>query len=149
MTNDFQLSSSAFIDGSEIPQKYTCKGPNISPPLEVHGVPEGAASLALIMHDPDAPNGDFLHWTIWNLQPGITTIGENAVPAGVLQGVTDFGKIGYGGPCPPAGTHRYEFEFYALGTELDVRQGATRQELQEAMSDHIIAQTKLTGTASA
>jgi Raf kinase inhibitor-like YbhB/YbcL family protein len=148
-TGNFLLSSPIFAEDGTIPKKYTCKGDNISPPLEIRDVPEDAVSLALILHDPDAPNGDFLHWTIWNIPPDTKSIDEGSVPSGAAQGKTGFGKTGYGGPCPPSGTHHYEFDLYALDKNLNTSAGATRQMLEQAMSGHIIAQTKLVGLVSA
>jgi Raf kinase inhibitor-like YbhB/YbcL family protein len=145
----FTLTSSAFADGTAIPAKYTCKGENMSPPLSIGQPPEKTASLALILHDPDAPSGDFLHWTVWNISPGVNTIAENSVPADALTGMNGFGKIAYGGPCPPSGTHRYEFDLYALDTKVNLLAGASRSELLDAMKDQVLAQTKLTGLFSA
>ncbi|MGH7142245.1 MAG: YbhB/YbcL family Raf kinase inhibitor-like protein [Candidatus Saccharimonadales bacterium] len=141
----FQLKSAAFSNGSPIPEKYTCKDQNINPPLTISGVPDGTTSLALIMHDPDAPSGDYLHWTIWNLSPDLASINENKVPEGAVEGINDFGKVGYGGPCPPAGTHHYLFVLFALDTKLDVTRGAKREEVSEAITDHTITQTTLVG----
>jgi Raf kinase inhibitor-like YbhB/YbcL family protein len=146
---NFQLTSPAFEDDQVIPEKYTCKGEDISPPLAISGTPDAAQSLALIMHDPDAPNGDFLHWTIWNIDPETVTIAENTVPNGALQGKTGFGHAHYGGPCPPSGTHRYIFNLYALSEKLDLAVGSSREDLEEAMEGLIIAQAKLTGNFSA
>src|SRR5690242_10511521 len=102
MDNDtkFVLSSPAFAEGDEIPARYTCKGGNFSPPLTISGVPAGTAKLALVMHDPDAPNGDFLHWTLWRLNPDLREIPENTVPDNAFQGTNSAGNVGYMGPCP-------------------------------------------------
>src|SRR3981081_4501947 len=124
-TSSFQLTSPAFADGTIIPQRYTCKGKNLTPPLQITGTPEGTASMALILHDPDSPSGDFLHWSIWNVNPALSKLEENTVPEGVLQGTNDFGQLGYGGPCPHTGTHRYVFDLYALKAQLDLPAGAT------------------------
>lgn len=145
----FMLTSPAFEDDQAIPEKYTCKGEDISPPLAISGTPDAAQCLALILHDPDAPVGDFLHWTVWNIAPETVTIDENSVPAGALQGKTDFGHAHYGGPCPPSGTHRYIFELYALDEKLDLAVGSNREELEEALEGHVLAETRLTGTFSA
>ncbi|HEV2403178.1 MAG TPA: YbhB/YbcL family Raf kinase inhibitor-like protein [Candidatus Saccharimonadales bacterium] len=144
-----QLNSSAFSQGAEIPKKYTCKGAGVSPALEITGVPALAQSLALIMHDPDAPGGDFTHWTIWNIAPKTTTIAENAIPVEAKQGQNDFGKTGYGYPCPPSGTHRYIFELYALDTTLQLQDGASRSELEISLAKHIIEKAQLNGLVSA
>lgn len=144
-----QLLSPAFADNEPISEKYTCKGENVNPPLSVSDVPNGAKSLVLIMHDPDAPVGDYLHWTVWNMSPETLTIAESALPAGALQGTNDFNKIGYGGPCPHAGVHHYLFELYALDIALPLLTGARRQDLLAAMQNHVIDQCTLTGTVSA
>ncbi|HET8575188.1 MAG TPA: YbhB/YbcL family Raf kinase inhibitor-like protein [Candidatus Paceibacterota bacterium] len=148
METNFKLFSSAFEDGEVIPEKYTCRGEGINPSLEISGVPEGTKSLVLIMHDPDAPSGDFLHWTIWNISQNTMKIPENSVPDNAKEGCTDFGKSGYGGPCPPSGVHHYIFELSALDAKLDLPAGATRAELEKAIAAHIITKTVLTGTVS-
>lgn len=145
----FQLTSPAFEDDQVIPEKYTCKGENISPPLTISGTPDAAVCLALIMHDPDAPNGDFLHWTVWNIDPQTVAIAENSLPAGSLQGRNDGGSVEYMGPCPPSGTHRYVFELYALSNRLDLAIGSSREELEEAMEGLVVAETRLIGNFSA
>jgi Raf kinase inhibitor-like YbhB/YbcL family protein len=146
------ISSPAFQDGERIPAKYTCEGQNVSPQLEGSGVPEKAQSLALIMDDPDAPGGTFTHWVIFNTPPDSLTSPE-AVPTepqlscGTQQGINDFGTIGYGGPCPPPGRpHRYRFTLYALDQPLDLKAGASKEQLLGAMEGHIIEQARLTGT---
>jgi len=142
---DFRLTSPAFADGAAIPDKYTCKGENLSPPLSITGAPEATASLALILHDPDSPSGNFLHWTMWNMPANTAAITENAAPLGSVSGVNDFGETRYGGPCPHTGTHHYVFDLYALDVELALSPGATRQELQDAMEGHVLMQARLTG----
>mgnify|MGYP006278616503 FL=1 len=142
-----QLKSSAFADGGSIPSKYTCDGQDISPPLQVSGVPDGAESLALVMDDPDAPTGTFDHWLVWNVPPDTTDIPEDTEPEGV-QGRTDFGNLGYGGPCPPSGTHTYRFKLYALDARLDLAEGARKANLESAMEGHILAQAGLNGNYS-
>jgi Raf kinase inhibitor-like YbhB/YbcL family protein len=149
LLTDFKLSSPVFDYEQVIPVKYTCKGQNISPPLEIRATPENALSLALILHDPDAPSGDFLHWTMWNIDPGIFRISENSVPKGADQGLNNFGNISYGGPCPPSGTHRYVFDLYALNIILNLKSGCSLPDLERAMQDHIIDRTKLIGLVSA
>src|SRR6266481_5123903 len=111
-----RITSSAFQEGASTPSKFTCDGAGTSPPLQIADVPSGAKSLALIVDDPDAPSGLFTHWTVWNISPQTSTIGEGSTPQGV-QGTNDFGKAGYGGPCPPSGTHRYYFRIFALDRE--------------------------------
>ena len=145
----FQIASPAFANNQAIPAKYTCKGENINPLLRISGVPAGARSLALIMHDPDAPNGNWVHWTLWNVSPTATEIVENSVPQGAREGLTSFGKPSYGGPCPPVGNHRYYFDLYALETEIDLPATSTDQELKKAFKGKTIALAQLMGTFSA
>jgi len=132
-----KLTSPAFDEGGDIPAKYTCDGEDISPPLEIHAVPPEAVALALVMDDPDAPGSTFDHWLVWNISPDVGSIPEDTEPEGV-QGRTDFGRLGYGGPCPPSGTHTYRFKLYALDQTLDLQQGATKDELREAMEGHTV-----------
>src|SRR5437667_12635326 len=113
-----KITSSAFQEGASIPSKFTCDGSDTSPPLQIGDVPSGAKSLALIVDDPDAPSGLFTHWTVWNIPPETIVIGEGSTPKGV-QGTNDFGKSGYGGPCPLSGTRRYFFKAFVLDRELD------------------------------
>jgi Raf kinase inhibitor-like YbhB/YbcL family protein len=142
-----KITSSAFQEGASIPSKFSCDGANTSPPLQIAEVPSGAKSFALIVDDPDAPSGLFTHWTVWNISPQINAIAEGSAPKGV-QGTNDFGKSGYGGPCPPSGTHRYYFKIFALDRELDLPFGAKRGQLDEAMKGHIVAQGELMGRYS-
>lgn len=143
-----RLTSTAFEDSSAIPNTYTCKGQNINPPLDISGVPGSTKSLVLIVHDPDAPVGDFVHWLVWNITPDTTKIGENSVPASSVQGTTDFGNIGYGGPCPPSGTNRYFFELYSLDSQLGLSESTDMAGLRSAMAGHIIDNAKLIGLFS-
>jgi len=148
----FALTSTAFANGGEIPRKYTCDGDDLSPALNWSGVPAGAQSLALIADDPDAPVGTWTHWIIWNLSAKATALPEAAAKVelldnGARQGRNDFKRVGYGGPCPPAGKpHRYFFKLYALDARLDVKAGAGRHELEVAMKPHVLAQTQWMGT---
>jgi Raf kinase inhibitor-like YbhB/YbcL family protein len=142
---EMKLISAAFQSGSEIPAKFSCNGANVSPELQIGGVPAGAKSLVLIVDDPDAPSGLFTHWLVWNIDPQTTKIAENSFPAGAAQGTNDFGKRGYGGPCPPSGTHRYYFKIFALDTKLDVKPAAKRRDLDKAMQGHVLAQGELMG----
>jgi Raf kinase inhibitor-like YbhB/YbcL family protein len=142
-----KITSSAFQQGANIPSKFSCDGANTSPPLEVADAPSGAKSLVLIVDDPDAPSGLFTHWAVWNISPQASTIAEGSTPKGV-QGTNDFGKSGYGGPCPPSGTHRYYFKIFALDRQLDLPFGAKRGKLDEAMRGHVIAQGELMGRYS-
>jgi Raf kinase inhibitor-like YbhB/YbcL family protein len=146
------LESSAFSEGGQIPRQYTCDGRDISPPLSWSGVPEGAKSLALICDDPDASK-TWVHWVIFDL-PARTSGLPEAVPArgsvlgGGTQGTNDFRKVGYGGPCPPSGTHRYMFKLFALDTELKLSSGATSADLERAVKGHILGQATLMGKYS-
>ncbi len=140
-----KIESSSFKNNEAIPSDYTCDGKNINPALIISGVPANAESLVLIMDDPDSPGGTWVHWTIWNIDPKTKGIPENNVPAGAVEGVTDFGTPGYGGPCPPPGTHRYFFKLYALDIMLDLDTSATARDIQEAMQGHILDSTELIG----
>jgi Raf kinase inhibitor-like YbhB/YbcL family protein len=142
-----QLSSKAFEEGGDIPQRYSCKGQNINPPLDIAGVPNEAVSLALIVHDPDAVNTDFVHWIAWDVPASTTMIGEGSLPPSAQNGSNGAGKNGYTGPCPPAGTgaHHYNFEIYALNKQLGLPADTTREQLEQAMKGHILAQSTLIG----
>jgi len=139
-----KITSSAFQQGANIPSKFTCDGSDTSPPLQITDIPSNAKTLVLIADDPDAPGGLFTHWLVWNLPPQTSSIAEGSSPRGV-QGANDFGKSGYRGPCPPPGTHRYSFKVFALDRELDLRSGAKRSQVDNAMKGHIIAQGELVG----
>ncbi len=151
-----EVTSPAFDDGGEIPERFTCEGQDVSPALQLSGVPEEAGTLAIIVDDPDAPRPEpWVHWLIWNLPTATTEIPEAYPPsgdgrklAGSAQGENDFGDVGYGGPCPPPGhgTHRYRFRVYAVDGPLDVAEGASRAELEKAMQGRILAEAELTGT---
>jgi Raf kinase inhibitor-like YbhB/YbcL family protein len=138
--SELSIASPAFSHQGRIPQKHTCDGADVNPPLSIADVPEKARSLALIVDDPDAPAGTWVHWVVWNIGPGTKEIPENSVPQGALQGTNDFRKPGYGGPCPPSGTHRYFFKLYALDASLSLKSGATKAELEKAMKGHFLAQ---------
>jgi Raf kinase inhibitor-like YbhB/YbcL family protein len=148
---EIKLASVAFKDGQSIPAPYTCDGVNISPPLEWSGAPKTAKTVAIVVDDPDAPAGTWVHWVLYNLPADNIGLVENVpatenLKAGGFQGQNDFGKIGYGGPCPPSGTHRYFFRIYALDSELPLKAGATKAELMKAMEGHIVLQGQLMGT---
>lgn len=145
---EMRLSSPAFGDQQRIPGKFTCDGENTSPPLEIANVPDKAKSLALVLEDPDAPYGTFIHWTLWNLSPRLSRIEENQEPRESVCGKNSWGHNRYGGPCPPTGTHRYEFRLYALDTYLDISGSSNRDQLQDAMEGHILAVARLTGLYS-
>jgi len=147
-----QLTSSDFAEGRPIPEKYTCDGADISPPLKWTNIPQGAKSLALVCDDPDAPAGTWVHWVLYELPPAVTEMPEG-VPTtetifnGAKQGVNDFKRIGYGGLCPPrGGPHRYFFKLYALDAELQLKAKATKKDLLRAMEGHILAEGQLMGT---
>jgi Raf kinase inhibitor-like YbhB/YbcL family protein len=147
------ITSSAFSEGQAIPTRYTCDGPDVSPDLALSGVPEAAASLALICDDPDAPMGTWVHWVLFNIPADADGLSaeissDATLENGALHGTNDFGKLGYGGPCPPGGTHRYFFKLYALDTVLDLDSGITKAQLLEAMEGHVLAEAQLMGTYS-
>ena len=152
--NMFALKSNAFAGGSDIPSRFTCDGENISPEMTWTGAPPGTKSFALIVHDPDAPRpGGFTHWVLFNIPSNAENIAENTpreptLPNGAIQGKNDGGNIGYTGPCPPSGTHRYNFYLYALSEALDLKPGSTRAALEKAMQGHVLAKTELMGRYS-
>lgn len=143
-----KIKSPVFNQGEMIPEKYTCKGEDVNPPLLIENVSEEAKSLVLIVDDPDAPMGTFTHWLVWNIDPKIKEIKEDSVPEGVVLGTNDFGKTAYGGPCPPFGTHRYYFKVYALDTVLDLPQGSNRSQLEKAIMGHVLDSGTLMGKFS-
>ncbi len=145
-----QMMSPAFDAGGMIPAQYTCDGSDISPPLHWTDPPGGTQTLALIADDPDAPVRTWVHWVVWNIPAHARVLDENlpktaSLPNGAHQGTTDFRRIGYGGPCPPAGTHRYFFKLYALDTTLNLPSSTTKRALERAMDRHILAQAELMG----
>ena len=142
-----KITSPAFQQGGNIPSKFSCDGGNTNPPLQLSDVPSGAKSLVLIVDDSDAPGGSFTHWAVWNVSPQTTAIAEGSTPKGV-QGTNDFGKSGYGAPCPPSGAHRYYFKIFALDRQLDLSSGARRGQLDAAMKGHVIAEGELMGRYS-
>ncbi len=139
------MKSKDFKENGFIPKKFTCDGENISPEIEIYGVPHHAKSLLLIMHDHDAPAGDFVHWLMWNIDPRCTVINENMTPIGALEGRNDMSEIGWKGPCPPSGTHRYEFHLYALDTMLDLQDSADKNIVRDVINMHVIDETSLVG----
>jgi Raf kinase inhibitor-like YbhB/YbcL family protein len=142
-----KITSASLSAGGDIPPKFTCDGSDTSPALHIEGVPPEAKSIVLIVDDPDAPGGLFTHWLLWNIDPNNLTMGEGSAPTGVC-GTNDFGKSGYGGPCPPSGMHRYFFKVFSLDRQLDLGAGSKRKQLDAAMSGHIIAQGELMGRYS-
>ena len=144
------VSSAAFEAGGMIPSRYTCDGADTSVPLRWAGIPEGTKSLALISEDPDAPMGTWVHWVVWNIPAAARELAEGVgpepqLPDGTRQGISDFGRPGYGGPCPPSGTHQYYFTIYALDAMLDLPSGARKADLLKAMKGHVLAEGQLMG----
>ncbi len=147
------ITSSAFSEGQAIPTRYTCDGPDVSPDLAWSGVPSAAASLAMICDDPDAPMGTWVHWVLFNIPADADGLpaeipSDATLKNGARHGINDFGNSGYGGPCPPGGTHRYFFKLYALDTALELGSGITKSQLLEAMEGHGLAEGQLMGTYS-
>lgn len=147
----FTVTSNAFKEGEAISRQYTCHGVNISPPLEWGKAPSTVKTIAIIADDPDAQSGTFVHWVVYNMPADTIGMVENlpataSLKAGGFHGKNDFGDVGYGGPCPPSGMHRYFFKVYALDTELPLKAGATKAEVEKAMESHIVAQGQLMGT---
>jgi Raf kinase inhibitor-like YbhB/YbcL family protein len=137
------INSTAFKEGDTIPRIYTCDDQNVSPPLSWSGVPQGSISLVLIMDDPDAPSGTFDHWILYNLPPDLTALSQDNPTIG-MEGKNGFGRVGYGGPCPPRGSnHRYMIKMYALDTDLVLKSGSTKAQVESAIQGHILAQGQL------
>jgi Raf kinase inhibitor-like YbhB/YbcL family protein len=147
----FQIATTAFPADGTIPKKFTCDGPDVSPALSWKDAPAGTQSFALIADDPDAPVGTWVHWVLYNVPAGTTELAEGTdkkdeLAGGALQGRNDFRKIGYGGPCPPPGkAHRYYFKLYALDAKLNLKSGASKSDLEQAMKGHILEQAQLMG----
>lgn len=145
------LESSAFKNGEQIPKKYGYKNSNVNPPLIIKGIPKDAKSLVLIMDDPDAMGAVgkvWVHWLVWNIASTTTEIEENSIPIGAIEGKTDFGEIGYGGPAPPDKEHTYIFKLYALDIKLNLKEGSLKKDLEKMMQNHILTEAKLTGRYS-
>ena len=148
----FEITSNAFRSGSSVPKKFTCDGPDVSPALSWTGAPAKTKSFALIVDDPDAPVGTWVHWVLYNLPSDTRNVAEGTpkdprLPNGALQGRNDFGKVGYNGPCPPRGSaHRYFFKIYALDSPMGLKPGATKADLERAMKGHTLDQAQLIGT---
>lgn len=147
-TQNMKIESPAFAGNESIPSKYTCDGKDVNPPLKFSEIPGDSESLILIVDDPDAPGGTWVHWTIWNIAPETKEIGEASVPEGAVEGITDFGEPGYGGPCPPSGTHRYFFKLFALDTTLDLDSSAKKKDIEKAMEGHVLDRAQLIGLYS-
>lgn len=140
-----KITSPEFGNNGFIPKKFTCQGEDVNPSLIIEGIPEGTRSFALIFDDPDAPMGTWVHWILYNV-PVVSRIEENSIPG--EQGMNDFGRKDYGGPCPPSGTHRYVFRLYALDRELDLEEGVSRKSLENAMEGHVTGRAELAGLYS-
>ncbi len=144
-----EIKSPSFPANGFIPEVFSCRGNDTNPPLALENVPKDAKSLALIIDDPDAPAGTWVHWVMWNIHPDIGRIEANSVPRGAVQGVNSWGKRSYGGPCPPSGTHHYHFKLYALDTEkFSLAPGSGKKELEAAMKGHILAHSEIIGLFS-
>ena len=147
----FKLTSTAFAEGNPIPARYSCQGEDVSPPLAWQDAPTGTQSFALIMDDPDAPGGTWVHWIVYNLPAHVNALPEGVtaqkgLPQGALQGRNSWGRNDYGGPCPPSGTHRYFFKLYALDSMLNLPPGASKEDVLHAMEGHLLAEAQLMGT---
>lgn len=142
-----KITSPAFQNNTKMPSKYTCDGEEINPPLSFADIPANAKSLVLIMDDPDAPSGTWVHWILFNINPKITSVEEGSIPSESKEGITSFGKTGYGGPCPPPGTHRYFFKLYALDATLNLT-NPDKADLEKAMQGHILDSAELIGLYS-
>ncbi len=150
---ELEISSSAFEDGELIPKKYTCDGEDVSPPLSWTQLPKETKSIVLICDDPDAPMGTWVHWVLFGLSPDTLQLSEGIsnekeVIGGAKHGLNDFRRYGYGGPCPPGGTHRYFFKLYAVDTQVDLNAGATKKEVLNAIKGHILEEGQLMGLYS-
>lgn len=141
-----KLTSPAFQENSKIPKRYTCQGEGLCPALEIDDPPKNTASFVVIMHDPDAPGTGFTHWVVWNIEPSIREIEEMTIPVGACEGMNGVGEMGWIGPCPPTGAHRYEFRLYALDSKLDLPLSSTKEDVEKKMKGKILEETKLVGT---
>lgn len=141
-----KISSPHFSHNQMIPREFTCEGNDVNPELIIENIPPKTKTLALIVDDPDAPVGTWVHWVVFNIDPKTTTITKESIPG--LQGINDFGKLDYGGPCPPSGTHRYFFKVYALDTTLAMQEGASKKDVENAMRGHILDEAELIGLYS-
>jgi Raf kinase inhibitor-like YbhB/YbcL family protein len=143
LMKNLSVMSPTFENNKLIPAKYTCDGDDVNPPLTIEGVPEGTKTIALIVDDPDAPMGTWDHWIVWNIPATTSKIAENTVPGN--EGMNDFRKRSYGGPCPPSGTHRYFFKVYALDVKLDLSPTSRKRDVEKAMQGHVLAKGELVG----
>jgi Raf kinase inhibitor-like YbhB/YbcL family protein len=142
----FVVSSPVFENNGTIPKKFGCDGENVNPPLRIENVPPGTQSIALIFDDIDAPRSTYVHWILWDIDPGTKEIRENSIPGGAVQGMNDFKKQNYGGPCPPTRPHRYVFKVYTLDTVLSLNPVSTRPDLEKAMKGHVLGEAQWKGT---
>ncbi len=145
-----QITSPVFTHNTALPDRYTCNGDDINPPLDISGVPVGTRSLVLIVDDPDAPDPAaprvvWEHWIVWNIDPGTSAIAAGSIPPGAVQGTNSWGRTEYGGPCPPIGTHRYFFKLYALDTDLALGTTSIKADVEAAMQGHVLARAELIG----
>lgn len=143
-----KIISPSFEHNQNIPSKYTCDGKNVNPPLKFVDIPSNAKSLVLIVDDPDAPSKTWVHWVVFNIDPKASGIEENSKPTTRIEGMTDFGRTGWGGPCPPSGTHRYFFKLYALDSVLNLTSGSGKKEVEDAMKGHVLVSSELIGLYS-
>lgn len=143
--NNMNISSSTFQNGQMLPVKYTCDGEGVNPPLAITQVPENTKSLVIILDDPDAPSGDFVHWILWNINPKTSLITENSMPEEAVQGRNSAGKNSYFGPCPPMGIHHYHFKIYALDTVLELDASSKKSDVEDAMQNHVISFAEIIG----
>jgi hypothetical protein len=139
---------SIFASRERIPSEHTCDGEDVNPPLELIDIPQSAKSLVIIVDDPDSPSKIWSHWILWNISPTTKEIKQNSVPKEAMEGINDFGKLGYGGPCPHSGTHRYQFKLYALDVKLNLPKNSTKEDVENAMEGHILDRALLIGLYS-
>lgn len=139
------ITSPVFENDRPIPKRYSCEGIGVNPPLTISDPPDNAESLALIVHDPDAPNGDFIHWLLWNIDPSVDLIAEGSAPFGSVEGTNGAGELGWTAPCPPYGMHHYEFDLYALDTKLDMPEKGSKIEFFQALEGHVLQKVTLVG----
>ena len=144
-SKNLNVTSPAFENKGNIPLTYGCDGKNVNPPFQIGNIPPGTKSLALVLDDQDAPRGTYVHWILWNIDPDTKEIKENSVPEGAVQGLNDFKKNRYGGPCPPTRPHRYVLKVYALDTRLELDPKSTKADLEKAAEGRIIARGQLVG----
>ncbi len=142
---DMEITSSAFEHNGQIPAKYTCDGEDMSPPFTFSSIPEGTQSLILLVDDPDAPVGDWVHWIVYGIDPTTTEVTEDKVPEGGVEGITSWDRQEYGGPCPPSGTHRYFFKLFALDTDFDFDAPPNKATLLNMIEEHVLAKAELIG----